>query len=152
MGSNMTTEGCISLGSERRTGPVITGSTLWSRKNRGVVASWRRWWLMLVELGWVRVKIGWPRSRPMLTAVRTQMATAGNTTMARVLDGCNSPSLPMSGVSNKSRVRPFSDHCAEYLWLQFRAQHLGLNLEGKDIRTWRIEMVAICERETSKDF
>ena len=29
------TQGCISLGSERRTGPVVTGSALWSRKNRG---------------------------------------------------------------------------------------------------------------------
>ena len=65
----------------------------------------------------------------------TQVATVGNTTTARVLDGCNSPLLPMSGVSKKGRIRPCSDHCVEYLWLQLHAQHLGLDLEGEDIRT-----------------
>ena len=34
MGSGMT-EGCISLGSARRTGPVVADNTLWSRKSRG---------------------------------------------------------------------------------------------------------------------
>jgi hypothetical protein len=116
MGSGMT-EGCIWLGSARRTGPVVAGSTLWSRKSRGVVASWR----------WLGTGVGkgknWEGAVQDYAHRRTQVATVGNTMTARVLDECNSPSLPIWSKCKKGRVRPCSDHRAKYLSLQFRAQH-----------------------------
>ena len=61
----------------------------------------------------------------------TQVGTIDNTTTAWVLDECNSPLLlsanVWSNVSKEGRVSSCSDHCAEYLSLKFRAQHLGFD-------------------------
>ena len=85
----MGSEGCIWLNSARRTGPVAIAVPSGAVRAAGVVASWRWRWLVVVVLGWVKVKIGTARSGTMPS---TQVGTT-----ARVLDGCNSPSLPMSG-------------------------------------------------------
>jgi len=96
MDSGMT-EGCIWLGSGRRMGPVV-GSTLWSRKSPedGCL-------LAVAVVGGGGGGTGVGMGRNCEGAVqdyvhrRTQVGAVGNTTTARVLDECNSPSLPMSG-------------------------------------------------------
>ena len=113
------TQGRTSLGSAQRTGPVVADSTLWRRKSHKGVS------LLAVALSGGAGGTGVGKGKNWEGAVqdyahrRTQVATVGNTTMAQVLGGCTSPSLPMSGssVTKKGRVRPCSDHCAEYLWL-----------------------------------
>jgi len=96
MDSGMT-EGCIWLGSGRRMGPVA-GSTLWRSKNRGGGCL-----LAAVVVGGGGGVTGVGTGRNWEGAVqdyahrRTQVGAVGNTTTARVLDECNSPSLPMSG-------------------------------------------------------
>jgi len=93
MDSGMT-EGCIWLGSGRRTGPVA-GSTLWSCKSHGGGC------LLAVVLGGGGVEMGtgknWVGAVQDYAHRRTQVGAVGNTTTARVLDECNSPLLPMSG-------------------------------------------------------
>ena len=92
MGSGMT-QGCILLGNGRRMGLVVAGSTPWSRKNPGGGC------LSAVVLGGGAGGPGVGKGKNWEGAVqdyahrRTQVATAGNTTMVRVLDECNSPCL-----------------------------------------------------------
>jgi len=92
MGSGMM-EGCIWRGSAQRMGPVA-GSTLWSRRSRGggcLLA------MVLGGGGGVDKGRNWEGAVWDYVHRRTQVGIVGNTTMARVLDECNSPSLPMSG-------------------------------------------------------
>lgn len=132
MGSGMVEDraGCIWLGSGRRTGPGAGGSTaadvrLWSRRSRGGGSL-----LAVVVVGGGGTAVGKGKNWEGAVrdyALRTQATTVGNTTTARVLDEGNSPSLEKRHecVSNGGRVRPCSDHRAEYLSLQFRAQRPG---------------------------
>jgi hypothetical protein len=81
------TGSCIGWIMDGRTEPVVAGSTLWSRRNRGRGSLLA----VVVVLGRVRVKIGRAQFGTMPIAVHS------NTMIARVLDEGNSPSLPMSG-------------------------------------------------------
>ena len=96
MGSGMM-QGCISLDSGRRTGPVVADNTLWSRKSRGGGC------LLAVVLGGGAGGTGVGKGEHWAGVVQdyahchTQVATASNTMTAQVLDECNSPLLPMSG-------------------------------------------------------
>ena len=97
MGSGMA-QSCISLGSGRRMGLVVAGSTLiWSHKSREGGC------LLAVVLGAGAGGTGVGKGKNWAAAVRdyahrcTQVATVGNYNDGRVLDECNSPSLPMSG-------------------------------------------------------
>ena len=91
------TQGCILLGSGRRKGPVVADNTLWSRKNHEGGS------LLVVVLGGGAGGTGVGKGKNWAAAVqdyarhRTQVATVDNTTTARVLNECNSPSLSMSG-------------------------------------------------------
>jgi hypothetical protein len=95
MGSGMM-EGCIWLGSGRRTGPGVADNILWSRKSRGGGCL-----LAVAVVGGGGTAVGkgknWEGAVQDYAHRRTQVATAGNTMTARVLDECSSPSLPMPG-------------------------------------------------------
>ena len=95
MGSGMM-DGCISLGSARRTRPVVAGSTSGAARTLEVVASWRCWRLVLVILGWVRVKFGraWSGTMPTVHRWRLLVIRRRPGSLMSVL---SSPSLPMSG-------------------------------------------------------
>ena len=82
------------------------------------------------------------------------MGAVGNTKMARVLDEGNSPSLPMSG---QVSVRKAASDLAQITVSNISAYSSMLStqiLTRKERRYGpeEMEMVAICERETSKDF
>jgi hypothetical protein len=81
------TEGDISLGSARRTGPVVASSTLWSRKTRGGGCL-----LAVVVVGGGDTGVGkgknWDGAVQDYAHRRRQVAAAGNTMTARVLDEC----------------------------------------------------------------
>ena len=82
MGSGMT-QGCISLDSGQRTGPVVADNTLWSCKSRGGSCP------LAVVLGGGAGGTGvgkgknWEGVVQNYTHRRTQMAIVGNTTMAQ---------------------------------------------------------------------
>jgi hypothetical protein len=95
MGNGMM-EGCIWLGSGRRTGPGVADNTLWSRKSRGGGCL-----LAVAVVGGGGTGVGKDKNWEGAVqdyAHRTQVATVDNTTTARVPDECNSPSLPMPGL------------------------------------------------------
>jgi hypothetical protein len=81
---------------------------------------------------------------------RAQVATVGNTT-TRVLDECNWPSLTKVSVNKVASelvqitVSKFF-HCSSVLSTPI------LTRKERRYRLGEMEMVAICERETSKDF
>jgi len=147
------TEGCIWLGSGRHTGPVA-GSTLWRSKNRGGGC------LLAVVLGGggggtgVGTGRNWEGAGQDYAHRRIQVGAVGNTTTARVLDEGNSPSLPMSG---QVSVRKAASDLAQITVSNISAYSSMLStqiLTRKERRYGpeEMEMVAICERETSKDF
>jgi len=152
MGSGMT-EGCIWLGNGRRMGPVAD-NTLWRRKNRGGGC------LLAVVVGGggggtgVGTGKNWEGAGQDYAHRRTQVGAVGNTTTARVLDECNSPSLPMPGqvsvrkaASDLAQITvPNVSHCSSVLSTQI------LTRKERRYGPEEMEMVAICEREMSKDF
>jgi len=147
------TEGCIWLGSGRCMGPVAE-DTLWSCKSRGGGC------LLAVVLGGGGGGTGVGTGKNWEGAVldyahrRTQVGAVGNTTTARVLDECNSPSLPMLGqvwvrkaASDLAQITvPNISACSSVLSTQI------LTRKERRYEPGDMEMVAICERETSKDF
>jgi len=74
----------------------VADNTLWSRKNHGGGCP-----LAVVVAGGGGTGVGtgknWEGAVQDYAHRRTPVGAVGNTTTARVLDECNSPSLPMSG-------------------------------------------------------
>jgi hypothetical protein len=129
MGSGMT-EGCVWLGSGRRTGPVDGKS-----RGGGCLLA------VLVILGWVRVKIGRARFRTMpihrwrLLVIRQRRGSLMGV-IRHVWSSVGRKDLAQITVPNIS-------HCNSVLSMRV------LTMKERRYGPGGKEMVAICERETS---